>query len=214
MYADRSESKVTESGDWNTLGMRGASSIAPRLSGEVSRENLVGVPGRFREVAIESFIPLAHLGRSVCWLGAVHGAFSQLIGHLRGSGRGGGPDLSSDLVRERLARIRLDSELVHAYLGRVSQEVAEARSQQRSMAEHVLQIHLNSLKLAASDLSLRAVDRMIDLAGLGIGNSRNSPIPLERCFRDLRSASLNYSTDRLWTANGALILMDQAVRLA
>jgi acyl-CoA dehydrogenase len=58
------------------------------------------------------------------------------------------------------------------------------------------------------------VDRMMQLAGLSGGYSGQSPIPLERVFRDLRSAALNYSNDRLWLANGTLVLLDRGVSLA
>ncbi|MDF3139899.1 MULTISPECIES: acyl-CoA dehydrogenase family protein [unclassified Streptomyces] len=214
VYAGRDQVSVECSGDWDTLGMRGMENVSLKLSGTVPERNLVGGPGGFRTVASESAIPLAHLGLSACWLGAARDVFAQLIGHLRNPRRKGGPTLTSDLVRERLARIRLDLELVHGYLERVTQEVAEVREGAREVRAEVLQIHLNSLKLAASDLSFRAVDRMVELAGLSTGYSSSSPVPLERALRDLRSASLNYSNDRLWTANGALTLWDRSVTLA
>jgi hypothetical protein len=69
------------------------------------------------------------------------------------------------------------------------------------------------LKLAASELTFRAADEMIALAGLPTGYSNDSPIPLARTFRDLRSAALNYSNDRLWLANGGLVVLDRQVEL-
>ncbi|MFD9498144.1 acyl-CoA dehydrogenase family protein [Streptomyces sp. NPDC060035] len=214
VYVGRDQVRVECAGDWNTLGMRGMENVSLRLTGAVPERNLIGTSGGFRKVAVESAIPLAHLGLSACWLGAAQEAFAGLIGHLRNPRRKGGPDLSSDLVRERLARIRLDLELVHGYLQRVTQEVSDVREDAREVRGEVLQIHLNTLKLAASDLSFRAVDRMVELAGMAVGYSANSHVPLERTLRDLRSASLNYSNDRLWTANGALSLWDRSVTLA
>ncbi|WP_416955663.1 acyl-CoA dehydrogenase family protein [Streptomyces sp. Agncl-13] len=214
VYAARGQVAIESSGDWDTLGMRAMDNVSLRISGTVPEHHVVGGPGAFRAIASESAIPLAHLGLSACWLGAARQAFAELVGHLRGSRRKGGPSLSSDLVRERLARIRFDLELVHAYLQRVTGEVAELREGAGKVSPQVMQIHLNTLKLAASELSFRATDRMIDLAGLSVGYSAQSPIPLERVFRDLRSASLNYSNDRLWTANGALTLWDRHITLA
>ena len=68
-------------------------------------------------------------------------------------------------------------------------------------------------RVVAAELTFRAVDRLVQLTGLATGYLRTSPIPLERHFRDLRSASLNYANDRLVTASGALSLMDRSVRL-
>jgi acyl-CoA dehydrogenase len=214
VYVGREQVHVESTGKWDTLGMRGMGNVSLRLAGTVPGRNLIGGPGGFRRVAAESAIPLAHLGLSACWLGAARSAFTDLISHLRSPHRNGGLELASDLVRERLAKIRLDLELVHAYLQRVTEEVVDVRDGNRDVRGEVLQIHLNSLKLAASELSFRAVDRMVELGGLSTGYSANSPIPLERSLRDLRSASLNYSNDRLWTANGALTLWDRPVSLA
>lgn len=69
------------------------------------------------------------------------------------------------------------------------------------------------LKVLASELTYRAVEGIIELAGLGLGYRRAAAIPLERHLRDLRSASLNNSNLRLLAANGLLTLADRSVRL-
>jgi acyl-CoA dehydrogenase len=76
------------------------------------------------------------------------------------------------------------------------------------------QIHLNTIKVVAAERTFSAVDRMVQLAGMSLGYRRDAAIPLERVFRDLRSASLNYSNDRLLIATGGLTVMDRGVRLA
>ncbi|MFH8291775.1 acyl-CoA dehydrogenase family protein [Streptomyces sp. NPDC018059] len=212
VYADRDALSVAETGEWDTLGMRGTQSLGIRLSGEVPADQVVGGPGGFRDVAVESMIPMAHLGWSACWLGAARAALGELVTGLRGPGRRG-PDTASELVRERLARIRIDLELTSGYLHRVEQEVSAARAAGRSLGETVVQIHLNTLKVAASELTFRAADRMMQFAGLAAGYSKTSPLPVERTFRDLRAASLNYANDRLLTATGSLMLLDRSVVL-
>jgi len=67
--------------------------------------------------------------------------------------------------------------------------------------------------VAASELSVEALERLINVAGLPLGYLESSPIPLERNLRDLRSASLNYANDRLLVATGMLTWLDRAVRL-
>lgn len=213
VYADRADLSVTPSGSWNTLGMRGTESGALVLEGRVAADGVIGRPGEFRTVVGDSMVPVGHLAWSACWLGAAHAAFAALVTRLGQRGEGG-PDTSSPLVRERIGRIRLDLELVSAYLSRVTAEITEYRVRGQSVDVTPVQIHLNSLKLAASDLTFQAVDRMVQLAGLSLGYSADSGLPLERTFRDLRSAALNYANDRLWTANGALCLIDRQVRLA
>lgn len=214
VYADRDRLKVVEQTGWDSLGVRGTESVAVALEGVVPQHNIVGEPGQFRTVASESMVPLSHIGWAACWLGAARGAFVELIGWLRDPNRRSGPDVRSDLVREQLARIRADLELVSAYLSQTCDQVASARASGESLAGQHMQLRLNVLKLAASELMFRAADRMVQLGGLSVGYSRSAPIPLERHFRDLRAASLNHSNTRLWPATGALTLLDSKVTLS
>jgi alkylation response protein AidB-like acyl-CoA dehydrogenase len=213
VYADRADLAIRRNGTWNPLGMRGTESCGLVIEGPVAEHGIIGRPGGFRAVAGDSMIPLGHLAWSACWLGSAQQAFAALIALLGQRGRCG-PDTSSPLVLERIGRIRLDLELVSAYLARVTEEIADYRADNRSVDVTPVHIHLNTLKLAAADLTFRAVDRMVQLAGLSLGYSADSDLPLERAFRDLRSAALNYANDRLWTANGALCLIDRRVHLA
>jgi len=214
VYADRADLSVEETAPWQMMGMRGTHSVGVRITGKVSPECVVGRPGKFREAANDSMVPVGHLAWSACWLGAAHAAFAQLVRRIAANAnKPGGTDVTSPLVQERVARIRLDLELVSAYLGKVCAEVVEIRARGGRIDIPAVQIHLNTLKLAASELTFRAADRMVQLAGLATGYGTASPIPLERTFRDLRSAALNYSNDRLWTTNGTLCWADRSVRL-
>jgi acyl-CoA dehydrogenase len=200
-------------GTWQALGMRGTESIPLRLVGEVPGKQLVGEAGRFRVAAIESFIPCGHIGWVACWLGTARGALAALTSLLRSPARPGSADPKSELLAERLARARLSLELVSAYLWRVVQEIDELRARGQSLDAPATQIHLNLLKVAGSELTYDAVDRLIHIAGLPLGYLERSPIPLERHLRDLRSASLNYANDRLLVTTGTLSWLDSSVRL-
>ncbi|MEK8174671.1 hypothetical protein NKH77_53435 [Streptomyces sp. M19] len=99
-----------------------------RLTGRVAPDCVVGERGRFRQVAADSMVPVGHLAWSACWLGAARAAFGQLVRWITAHGqKSGGPDAASPLVQERVARIRLDLELVSAYLGKVTEEVSQIR---------------------------------------------------------------------------------------
>jgi acyl-CoA dehydrogenase len=213
LYVEREDVTVVDSLSWDPLGMRGTESVGLELAGSVPASRIVGDPGRFREIAWESMVPLSHIGWAACWLGAARGTFGELLRWLRSPDRRGGPDIHSDLVRERLGRIRVDLDLVSAYLTRVCEDVEEAWRSGRSLAGPRPQLRLNSLKLASSELTFRAADTMVQLGGLSIGYSRGAPIPFERCFRDLRAARLNHSNERLWPATGGLALFDRSVSL-
>lgn len=208
IYADRKDLHAEPVGHWNTLGMRATESLGMELKGSVPHSNVVGGAGEFAKIARESMIPVSHLGWSACWMGAARGVFGELLQWFAKTG-----GTHSDLFHERLARIRLDLELVSAYLTRVREEVELARADGQSLANPRHQLQLNALKVTASDLCFRAVDHMVQLAGLYIGYSKSAPIALERQFRDLRSASLNHANDGLRVGIGALSLLDRSVSL-
>jgi acyl-CoA dehydrogenase len=208
-YADREQLSLEETGSWDTLGMRGTESPGLRLDGYVPAYHVIGAPGDFKTVAVESMIPAGHLAWAGVWLGAARQALSDVLTMVRARGS----EKQSELTAERLARARIDLELVGAYLGSVRDEVLSLRRRGASLMGTATQIHLNNLKVIAAELTFSAVDRLVQVAGLFAGYKRDSSIPLERVFRDLRSASLNFSNDRLLTMNGALTLLDRDVTL-
>lgn len=214
VYADRTQLDLDTRGDWNPLGMRGTHSVGMHLRGTVPAMQVVGDAGQFRAVAVQSLAAVGHLGWAACWLGAARGALADLVSLVRSPKRPRSIDIRSDLVAERLARVRIDLELVGAYLHRVVDEVTGLRAADRSLDNPATQIHLNTLKVVAAEHTFSAIDRLVQLSGLTLGYRRDASVPLERHFRDLLSASLNYANDRLLVANGHLTLLDRSVRLA
>jgi acyl-CoA dehydrogenase len=209
IYADRADLTVETSGDWNPLGMRGTHSVAMRLTGDLDDTNVVGAAGDFRTVAVSRFIPAGHVAWAACWLGAARSALQAVLQLMRDPRARGQFNFQSDLLRSRLARVRLDLDTVAALLGQVVRDVEEGDD----LEAVPVQLRLNGLKILASERTFETVDTLIQLVGLRHGYLRNAGIPLERMFRDLRSASLNYANERLLLANGALTLVDQGVTL-
>jgi acyl-CoA dehydrogenase len=118
-----------------------------------------------------------------------------------------------DLFGVRLARVRLLLDTVGAFLSRVVQEVTDLDQAGGDPEEPAFQLHVNGLKVAASELLFDAVSQLMEVAGLRHGYLRDAALPLERVFRDMRSASMNYANDRLLVANGWLATLDREVVL-
>jgi len=210
VYADRHQLDASSYGQWNPMGMRATRSIAMRLSGRIPAGQVVGGQGEFRAIAVDTFIPAGHIGWAATWLGAAAAALRGIIATARTPAGRKQLSAGSDAFRHQLARIRIDLDLVSSHLQRV---IAEIERPGADIDAADCQLRLNGLKVAASELCFSAVDRMIQLVGLRHGYLRESPLHLERTFRDLRSASLNYANERLLSANGALTLLDRDVRL-
>lgn len=208
VYADRGQLEVKAAGEWQPLGMRASQSLPVRLLGSVPADQIVGEHGGFRAIASDVFGPMAHLGWSACWLGAAAGALSRTVHHLRSAE--GRAKTGSELTLARLARVRSRLESVHALIehGRAVYESAEDVSLPR------VQSLLNTVKVHSAEQTFTAATELVELLGLRHGYMRDSPLWIERTLRDLRSASLNYSNDRLLLANGRLALLDAEVHLA
>jgi acyl-CoA dehydrogenase len=210
VYAARDQLEVQALGGWQPLGMRATQSVPMRLTGRVPADQVVGEHGGFREIVAQTFGPLAHIGWSAAWLGAAAGALSRILHHIRSSQGRKQFDPGSELLLTRLARIRGRLDLVNALL-RHTIAVFDGRSE---IADPSVQLLTNALKIHAAEQCFAAIDEMVELAGLRHGYMQGSPLFVERVFRDLRSASLNYGNDRLYLANGSLTLLDRQVRLA
>ncbi|HWH00946.1 MAG TPA: acyl-CoA dehydrogenase family protein [Pilimelia sp.] len=210
VFAGRDQVDVTESGDWQPLGMRASHSVALRLAGRVPAHQVVGPHGAFREISVSVFAPLAHLGWAACWLGTACGALSRVLRLLRSPAGRARTDLGSELLLSRLSRARQRVDTVHALLRHAATVVEPGGD----LSGPRTQLLLNGLKITAAEQCLAAVEDLVDAVGLRHGYLRDSPTRLELALRDLRSAALNYHNDRLHLADGRLALLDPEVHLA
>lgn len=208
VYAHRDQLSVEQTGDWQPLGMRASHSVALRLRGRVPGHHVIGEHGGFRTVVTSVFGPMAHLGWSASWLGTAAGALSRVLRLLRSPERRKGADLGSELLLTRLSRSRMRLDTVHALLTRAERAVGESPD----LSVPAVQLLLNALKITAAEECYRAVDELVDAVGMRHGYLKDSPTRLEHALRDLRSAVLNYSNDRLHLADGKLALLDPEVR--
>ncbi|WIM99846.1 acyl-CoA dehydrogenase family protein [Actinoplanes oblitus] len=207
VYADRAQLLITESGQWQPMGMRASHSVALRLTGTVPGHQLIGGPHGFREISLALFSPLAHLGWAACWLGAAAGALSRVAALVRSPAGRQRIDHRSELLLTRLARARHRIDAVHALL-RHAQHTVERGG---DLSAAPVQMLLNGLKVTAAESCRQAVEELIDAVGLRHGYFKDSATYLERVLRDLRSAALNYHNDRLDLADGRLVLLDRSV---
>lgn len=211
VYAERDQLDTVEvRGGWDPLGMRASHSVPMRLAGRIPGDQVVGRHGDFRTVVTRVFGPLAHLGWSACWLGTAAGALSRVLTLLRSRDGRARHDLDSELLLTRLSSARARLDTVHALLRHTDRTLATAADPSLPR----VQLLLNALKITASEQCLAAVEDLVAALGMRHGYLRGSPTRLEVALRDLRSAPLNYSNDRLHLTDGRLGLLDPEVRLA
>lgn len=210
VYASRQQLTLEVLGGWRALGMRSTESVPMRLVGTVPEWQMIGAHGGFRSIATSVFGPLAHIGWSAAWLGTAAGACARVVEHLRSPAERHKLRPPSDLLLARLVDVRSRLDVVHALLWHAVSMVESSPD----LSAPPAQLLLNTLKVRGAEECFTAVHELVELAGMRHGYLAGSPTQLERAFRDLRSASLNYGNDRLRLASGALALLDPEVRLA
>jgi acyl-CoA dehydrogenase len=216
VYADRSQLELSPHTTWNTLGVRGTHSIGMRIKGRVPQNQMIVEPSKFKSLATSTFVPAGHLAWASAWLGSAREALRRLVALIRDPAARGTFDLQSELLSERIARARLNLDLVASYLAVTAQQFDQARAAaaaDRTQPSAAFLIQINGVKIAASELLFDTVHRLLQMAGLKHGYTRGTNLGLERTFRDLRSAAVMYSNDRLLVAIGKLALLDPEVQL-
>ena len=204
VWADRTQIEVTVNGEWDPVGMRATASAPLYLRGEIPNEQVVATADRSRAVVVETLAPVGHILWASCWLGCADGALSRSLHQLRRQGSG-----LSEVTRSRLSKMRVLSDATHSFLVTAIDGHSAADSGTSTTAPW--QLRTNGLKVFASESARRIVDDLIEVMGMRHGYMKSSVLSLERAWRDLRSAPLNFSNDRLHQSDGALCLMDAGV---
>lgn len=207
IYGIKENFEIIKKNDWESMGMRGTQSIAMTIKGTLNKDNII-TQDKFENVCQYTLIPMAHIMWVSSWLGAVKKIFKQQVKLIRRNKLT--KKYNSDIIIYRLSHVRLLIDTVEVYLEKLidTYENCYQNKELAKLKSNNFNIHLNNLKILGSDNLFKAVNELIEIAGMYHGYLKNQEISLERTFRDLRSASLMYHNDRLKIANGKLLLFD------
>jgi acyl-CoA dehydrogenase len=208
VLVSREDGTILTTGEWNAMGMRGTRSVPMKFDVVVGKESVIGAC--FRAIALQTMVPIAHLGWAAAWFGAARGAFRRILDASIASDHAK-RRLTSDLFISRIANIRISLDLMSALLWQTVERFERMRLAGAALDEYedlTYNIALNNVKIASARLSFAIADELIELSGLAHGYLKDSELGLERVFRDLRAASLMYNNDQLLDVNGKLIAME------
>lgn len=193
--------RLSETGRWDTLGMRGTCSRGFDLeaSGEVAQV----LPMSFADLAERTMLPVSHVLWGAVWLGIAADAVARARAFLRakvqaapGAALPGGVRLhrAGSLLHTMRARLRAAIEdcAVQEAAGR-----AGGGSPLRFVAE------INDLKLSMSEMAVEVVGHAMQVCGIS-GYRNATPYSLGRHLRDIQSAPLMVNNDRIAASTAAL----------
>lgn len=190
---------------WDTLGMRGTCSPGFRLESSGPAEQIV--PGSFAESAAQTMVPYSHILWSSLWWGIAADAVGRAATYVRGEARkkpGTVPPTAT-----RLAEVSVQLQAMRQQWQ--STALAFDETMQKAGGEQDLlgmgwALRLNNLKIACSEAAPQIVHRALQIVGV-LGYKNDSPFSLGRHYRDVLSASLMISNERIAAKSASMLLV-------
>jgi acyl-CoA dehydrogenase len=202
VLARKADVRLTCTGVWDTLGMRGTRSLGFTLDAIGSTEQILPVP--FAAIATETMLPVSHVLWSSLWLGIASDAVSRARACVRAEARRSPGVVPASALRlaETVAELGTMTATVHA--GRADFE--EHQEDPDALAGLGFTIRMNNLKVSASRMAPEIVARALGVCGLN-GYRCDSPFAVGRHLRDAHSAALMIANDRVLSGNAAMLLV-------
>lgn len=205
VLARRADTKLVQTGVWDTLGMRGTCSppFSITTSGHVDQ-----IVDDFGAVTALTMVPFAHVLWASLWLGIATGAVSRARAFVRQQARakpGTTPPTAIPLAEV--------SALLHTMRATVHDAASMSEALMKSEgggAETLLSpgyaLRLNNMKIAASELVVQVVHRALLICGIH-GYRNDSKFALGRHLRDAHSAALMIGNYRVMATNASMLLV-------
>ena len=201
---------LTQTTTWDALGMRGTCSPGFKLASHGPQAQII--PGSFADSSAQTMVPYSHILWSSLWWGIAADAVARAGEFVRQAARrnpGVVPPTAQRLaeVSTRLQAMR------HNWLS-LATEFDELAARGADGMKELLSIgwalKLNSLKIGASQAAPQIVHDALQITGI-LGYKNDSPFALGRHYRDVLSASLMISNDRILGKNASMLLIYKEV---
>jgi acyl-CoA dehydrogenase len=204
LLARKADTRLTRTGEWDTLGMRGTRSLGFTLETTGSVDQVL--PVSFAEIASQTMVPASHILWTSLWLGLAIDAVGRARAFVRAEARRA-PGIvppGAQRLAETVAHLATMRAMVHG--GRADFE--RRQHDPGALAGLGFAIRMNNLKIEAARMAPEIVARSLAVCGLN-GYRCDSPYSVGRHLRDAHGAALMVSNDRVLSANAAMLLVSK-----
>ncbi len=191
---------LTQTSNWDTLGMRGTVSPGYRLLAEADARQVLPAP--YVDIAAQTMVPYTHILWSALWWGIAAQAQSKAAAFVRAQARktpGATPPTALMLAD-------LAAQMQTARLHWEGLAVAFDQAAPEALASIGWRLKLNHLKTAMSEAAPRAVHQALQIVGMQ-GYKNDSPYSLGRQYRDVLSGALMINNERITASSASLLLV-------
>jgi acyl-CoA dehydrogenase len=201
----KSDYALTQTTTWDTMGMRGTCSPGFKLQSSGAIDQII--PGSFADSSAMSMVPYSHILWASLWWGIAADAVGKAATFVRGEARKNPGTVPPTAMR----------------LAEVSQQLQAMRNNWLSLADEFdalekrpdgqqdllglgWALKMNNLKIGASDTAPQIVHRALQIIGI-LAFKNDSPFSLGRHYRDVLSASLMISNDRIAAKSASMLMV-------
>jgi acyl-CoA dehydrogenase len=205
VLARKGEYDLKQTTNWDTMGMRGTCSPGYVVTCEVSPEQVVPAP--YADISAHSMVPYSHILWSALWQGIAADAVARAAAMVRGEARKRPGTVPPTALR--LAEVIADLQAVRNNWQGVARDFDEIEARpggDENLAGMGWALRLNGLKTTCSDAAPRIVHKALQITGI-LGYKNDTPFSLGRHYRDVLSASLMISNERIAAKSASMLLV-------
>ena len=201
----REDAALKQTTTWDTLGMRGTCSPGFRLESSGPIEFVLPEP--YADISAQTMVPYSHTLWSALWWGIAADAVRRAGQFVRGEARkrpGTVPQTAMPLaeVSAQLQTMRQHWQSV----AEAFDAVGDTPQGRQDLSAIGWGLRLNNLKIACSEAAPQIVHRSLQIVGI-LGYKNDSPFSVGRHYRDVLSASLMVSNERIASKSASMLLV-------
>ncbi len=197
--------KLDRTSVWDTLGMRGTCSDGFHL--EAAGDAAQIFPKPFSEIAAQSMLASSHIFWAATWFGIAADAFNRAQAFVKAAARKQ-TDGSLPPGALRLAEAAALLQEMKGHLTAAINRFDSAKGDDDALSSIGFAAEINALKVAASEKA-GAVVRLAMLVNGILGYKNGTPFSVGRHLRDVTSAPVMISNDRILSNTATLMLMSR-----
>jgi acyl-CoA dehydrogenase len=194
----RLQFSLTQTAQWDALGMRGTCSNTYLLRAEGHLDQIL--PGSYGDIQNDTMTPFAHLTWSCVWLGIAVDALSRARRYLRGHP-------NATLAQGRLVEANSRLQQMRADIASALRLYEALPGTDRTASLSLLMV-MNNLKISVSSGVVQVIQQALMICGIA-GYRNDSPYSVGRQLRDALSAALMVSNDRIAAGMGKMVLVQR-----
>jgi len=189
---------------WDTLGMRGTCSDGFHL--EASGDAAQIFPKPFSEIAAQSMLASSHIYWAATWFGIAADAFNRAQAFVKAAARKQPDTVPPGALRLAEAAAKLQE--MKGHLTAAIHRFDEARGNDDALSSIGFAAEINALKVASSEKAGEVVRLAMLITGI-LGYKNGTPFSVGRHLRDVASAPVMISNDRILSNTATLMLMSR-----